>query len=86
MKKISNNRDTYKVNANNTVSVVNKRHEDLEDGSIYYERTVTIKINAGKFATEPLLFEQGSSIAEFIESIDFDDPQQSLLDNLPKDN
>jgi hypothetical protein len=82
VKKISNNRDTYKVNDNISVAVVNKRNEDMESGSIHYERTVTIKIKAGKYAQEPLLFEQGSSIAEFIESINFEDPQQSLLDDL----
>lgn len=82
MKKISNNRDTYKVNDNITVAVVNKRNEDMESGSIHYERTVTIKIKAGKYAQEPLLFEQGQNIADFIEGISFDDGQTSLLDDI----
>lgn len=84
MKKISNNRDTYKVNDNITVAVVNKRNEDMESGSIHYQRTVTIKIKAGQYAQEPLLFEQGSNIHEFIEGINFEDPQTSLLEDLPE--
>lgn len=78
MKRISNNRDSYKVNANVTVTVVNKRNEDLESGNVHYERDVTVKIKAGKYATEPLIFEQSSSLAEFLETVNFEDPQEAL--------
>lgn len=78
MKKISNSRDSYKINDKVTVSVVNKREEDFESGSVHYDRTVTVKIKAGKFATEPLQFEGSDSLAKFIEEVDFEDPNESL--------
>lgn len=78
MKKVSNNRDSYKINDNVTVNVVNKRNEDMASGDVHYERTVTIKIKAGKFATEPLIFNQASSLSEFIEQVNFEDPQEEL--------
>ena len=78
MQKVSNNKDTYKVNDNVTVSVVNKRNEDLESGNVTYERTVTVKIKAGKFAEKPLMFDEASSLTDFIEQVNFEDPQQPL--------
>lgn len=78
MKKVSNNKDTYKVNEMVSVTVVNKRNEDLESGSVTYERNVTVKIKAGKFAEKPLIFEGAGSLAEFIEQVNFEDPQESL--------
>ena len=67
MKKVSNNKDTYKVNEQVTVNVVNKRIEDFESGSVHYERTVTVKISAGKFAEKPLSFDEAESLTAFIE-------------------
>ena len=52
MKRVSNTRDSYKVNDNVSMTVVNKRNEDLESGSVHYERTVTVKIKAGKFVPD----------------------------------
>lgn len=78
MKKVSNNKDTYKVNEMVTVSVTNKRNEDLESGSVTYERSVTVKIKAGKFAEKPLLFDSANSLNDFIEQVNFEDPQESL--------
>jgi hypothetical protein len=78
MKKISNNRDTYKVNDNVTVVVSNKRHEDMESGSVHYERTVNIKVKAGKFADKPLVFDEAGSLNDFLETVEFEDPQESL--------
>lgn len=78
MKRVSNNKDTYKVNDNVTVTVVNKREEDLDSGSVHYDRTVTVKIKAGKFAEKPLIFDQSSNLAEFIETVNFEDPQEML--------
>lgn len=78
MQKVSNNKDTYKVNDNVTVSVVNKRNEDLESGNVTYDRTVTVKIKAGKFAEKALVFDEATSLNEFIEQVNFEDPQQPL--------
>lgn len=78
MKKVSNNRDTYKVNDMVTVTVTNKRNEDLESGAVHYERTVTVKIKAGKYADKALVFDEASSLNEFIDQIDFEDPQTAL--------
>lgn len=79
MKKQSKITDVYTPNKSVTVTVNNKREEDLESGSVHYDRTVTIKIKAGKFAKEKLVFDQEDGIAKFIETIDFEDPQTSLL-------
>lgn len=78
MKKVSNNKDTHKVNEQVTVSVVNKRIEDFESGSVHYERSVTVKISAGKFADQALSFDQPASLMEFIEQVNFEDPQEKL--------
>ena len=78
MKKVSNNKDTYKVNEQVTVNVTNKRIEDFESGSVHYERTVNVKIKAGKFAEKPLSFDEAESLTAFIEQVNFEDPQSSL--------
>lgn len=78
MKKVSNNKDTYKVNNTVTVNVVNKRIEDFESGSVHYERTVTVKIQAGKFADKPLVFDEATSLSEYIDQVNFEDPQAAL--------
>lgn len=78
MKKVSNNKDTYKVNEQATVSVVNKPIEDFESGSVHYERAVTVKISAGKFAEKPLSFDEAESLTAFIEQVNFEDPQEAL--------
>lgn len=78
MQKVSNNKDTYKVNDMVTVSVVNKRNEDMESGSVTYERTVTVKIKAGKFAERPLIFDEPTSLTDFIDQVNFEDPQSLL--------
>lgn len=78
MKKVSNNKDTYNVNDQVTVSVTNKRIEDFESGSVHYERTVNVKIKAGKFAEKPLSFDEAESLTQFIEQVNFEDPQEVL--------
>lgn len=78
MKKVSNNKDTYKVNDQVTVSVTNKRIEDFESGSVHYERDVTVKIKAGKFAEKPLSFDEAESLTAFIDQVNFEDPQAAL--------
>lgn len=78
MKKVSNNKDTYKVNDMVTVSVVNKRIEDFESGSVHYERDVTVKIKAGKFAEKPLSFDEATTLKDFIDQVNFEDPQAAL--------
>lgn len=78
MKKVSNNKDTYNVNNTVTVTVTNKRVEDFESGSVHYERTVNVKIKAGKFAEKPLTFDEAESLTAFIEQVNFEDPQAAL--------
>jgi hypothetical protein len=78
MKKVSNDKDTYNVNDQVTVSVTNKRNEDMESGSVHYERTVTVKIKAGKYAEKPLTFDEPKSLIDFIEQVNFEDPQEVL--------
>lgn len=78
MKKVSNNKDTYAVNDQVTVGVTNKRIEDFESGSVHYERTVTVKIKAGKFAEKPLSFDEATTLQAFIEQVNFEDPQEAL--------
>lgn len=79
MKKSSKITDTYTPNKGVTVTVINKPIEDEDTGTVVYDRTVTVKIKAGRFAPERLVFDEEDSIAKFIEGVEFEDPQQSLV-------
>jgi len=78
MKKKSKIVDTYTPNKQVMVTVTNTPKHDEEDNFIDYERTVTIKIKAGR-DKDTLQFKKEDAIAKFVEKIDFEDPQVSLL-------
>ncbi len=80
MKKNSKITDVYKPNSYVTVTVVNKPEiiSDEDSGAVVYDATVTIKINAGKNRRDKLVFAEDDSIAKFIETVDFEDPQTQL--------
>lgn len=80
MKKNSKITDIYKPNSYVTVTVVNKPEviADDEEGQVVYDASVTIKINAGRNRRDKLTFAEEDSIAKFIETVDFEDPQVAL--------
>lgn len=77
MKKKSKIVDTYTPNKTVMVTVTNTPMHDEEDNFVDYNRTVTIKIKAGR-NKDTLQFKKEDAIAKFIENIDFEDPQASL--------
>lgn len=78
MRKKSKIVDTYTPNKQVLVTVTNTPKHDEEDNFVDYDRTVTIKIKAGR-DKDTLQFKSDDSIAKFIEKVDFEDPQVSLL-------
>lgn len=78
MKKQLTEKTEYKPNDKVTVSVTNKPVVD-EGAVTEYKRTVTIKVEEG-YDREKLVFGTDADIAKWIETVDFEDPQQSLLD------
>ena len=76
MKRQLTEKVVYEPNEKIKVTVQNKPvfNEGAIDG---YDRTVTIKINAG-FDMNKLTFSTDEDIAKFIETVDFEDPQQAL--------
>lgn len=68
--------DTYTPNKQVMVRVTNTpKYQD--DKFIDYDRTVTIKIMAGR-DNETLKFESQDDIAKYIETVDFEEAQQEL--------
>lgn len=66
----------YKINKDLIVTVKSDPIE--QDGMVKtWKNTVTIKRVIEKL--EPMSFKDGDAIAEFVGTLDFDDPQQSLL-------
>lgn len=78
MKKNSKIIDTYTPNKQVMVRVTNTPKHDEQDNFIDYDHTVTIKIKAGR-GKDTLSFKEEDAIAKFIEKIDFEDPQTSLV-------
>lgn len=67
----------YQPNKKVTVTVTNT--PQLEDEVLVgYKRAVSIAINEGEEATK-LEFRDDNALLEYIESVDFTDPQQSLI-------
>lgn len=68
--------DTYTPNKNVLVTVT---HTPIfeDDTLVAYNRTVTIKVKAGR-DKQKLEFKKEDGIAKFIETVDFEDPQQEL--------
>lgn len=76
MKKTSKYVDVYTPNKQVLVRVTNTpKYED--DEFVDYDRTVTIKIKAPR-AAEKLEFKEDDAIAKFVETVEFEDPQQEL--------
>lgn len=78
MKKNGKIVDVYKPNNRVTVTVTNKQNESTDTGEITFDRTVVIKIKADKLAAEKLVFPEDDSIAKYVETVDFQDPQSEL--------
>lgn len=50
-----------------------------QDGNfVAYDRTVTIKIQLDK-DKEKMVFDDDDSISKFVETVDFENPQQELI-------
>lgn len=77
MKKKLTEKIVYELNDDVKVSVENKP-TDI-GGAIVFAHRVTITIAAGA-SKEKLLFSTDEDIQKWVESIDFEDPQTSLLD------
>lgn len=76
MKHTSKIVDVYNPNKKVEVRVTNTpKYED--DTFVAYDRTVTIKIKVGT-DKEKLTFVDDDSIAKFVETVEFEDPQQEL--------
>lgn len=76
MKKTSKYVDVYNPNKQVQVTVTNSpKYED--DEFVDYDHTVTIKIRAGRDKNK-LEFKEDDAIAKFVETIEFEDPQQEL--------
>lgn len=78
MDKSSKATDKYKPNKKVQVTVTNEPFVPEEGGQTHYDRTVTIKVKLGS-STEQLIFKNAEDIAKFVETVEFEDPQQSLL-------
>jgi hypothetical protein len=76
MKKQLTEKTVYEPNENVKVAVENKP-TDI-GGAVVYAHKVTITINAGADKSK-LSFTTDEDIAKFVEKIDFEDPQTSLL-------
>lgn len=76
MKMSSKTIDTYNPNKAVAVRVTNTpKYED--EKFVDYDRTVTITIRAGR-DKDQLKFKADDSIAKFVETVDFEDPQTEL--------
>lgn len=76
MKHISKIVDTYTPNKQVMVRITNTpKYQD--DNFVDYDRTVTIKILAGR-DKDTLKFDSSEDIAKYIETVDFEEAQQEL--------
>lgn len=66
----------YEPNDRVSVSVINKELLNEATGEITYKASLTLKLS--RKMSEPLRFNDGDEIAEFMGNVDYDDPQQSL--------
>lgn len=78
MKKQLTNKTIYEPNRDVKITVTNKPVFSEELGQVAgYDVDVTVKIKKN-LAPEELKFGSDDDIAEFMGSVDFDDPQQEL--------
>lgn len=77
MKRKSKFIDLYNPNKKVEVRVTNS--PVYQDGNfVAYDRTVTIKIQLDK-DKEKMVFDDDDSISKFVETVDFENPQQELI-------
>lgn len=84
MKKQLTEKTVYQPNSRVKVVVTNKPEFTEESGIVRYERTVAITVKVG-YSDDKLLFGTDEDIAKWIETVDFEDPQLSLIDDGPED-
>lgn len=76
MKKKLTEKIVYEPNRGVKVTVENK--PELEEAGVTrYKRKVTIVVEVG-YSDQKLTFSKDEDIAKFVETIDFEDPQQEL--------
>jgi hypothetical protein len=80
MKKQLTEKIVYQPNSRVKVTVTNKPEFDDESGISRFGRKVTIAVECG-YSNEKLTFADDDAIAKFLENIDVEDPQQTLLDD-----
>ena len=78
MKKQLTNTTVYELNKSVKLKVVNKLLIDIDTGEQYGYDTVVTVIITRKVQPKELRFSSDDEIAEFMEQIDYDDPQQVL--------
>ena len=83
MKKSLTEKIVYQPNSRVKVAVTNKPEFDEDAGITRYERSVSITVKVG-YSDEKLTFSDDEDIAKWIETVDFDDPQLSILDDGPE--
>lgn len=85
MKKKLTEKIVYEPNSRVKVTVQNKPEFDEDSGITRYERKVTVAVDCG-YSNDKMTFADDDEIAKFLENIDVEDPQQSLLDNNEEDS
>lgn len=66
----------YEPNADVKITVVNKPKVDKSANDTIYAATVTLKVSRDYIT--PLRFSNNEDIADFMGTVDYDDPQQLL--------
>lgn len=85
MKKQLTEKTVYEPNSRVKITVSNKP-EVLDDTSTKrYSRKVTIAVDCG-YGNDKITFASDDEIAKFLENIDVEDPQLSLVDDGPEDD
>jgi len=83
MKKQLTEKIVYEPNSRVKITVQNKPEFEEDNGIVRYERKVTINVKVG-YSNDKLTFASDDDIARFLENIDVEDPQMSLLDDGPE--
>lgn len=80
MKKQLTEKIVYEPNGRVKVTVNNKPEFNDDSGITRFGRKVTIAVDCG-YSNEKLTFSSDDEIAKFLENIDVEDPQTTLLDD-----
>lgn len=84
MKKQLTEKTTYEPNRRVKVTVQNKPEFDEDKQVTRYERKVTIAVDCG-YSNDKISFSSDDEISQFLEEVDVEDNQQSLLDGVNDD-